>query len=154
MKLQNKYPYDVSILGLNGKFHSVGIDSFYINSECILATNHIITTGKTYIIVNTPTATDVKIYDVTLLDVYYKEGIVNMIVREMISQKKYNIKYFIECAEPQCTWMLIDLDYFIDKRNANAIRKYCGKCSDSKNKPVAEIKPRQSHDDLVEFDYS
>ena len=154
MKLQNKYPYDVSILGLDGIFHSVGIGSFYINSECILATNHIITTGKTFIIVDTPTAKGVKMYDVKLVDVYFNAGVINMIVREMISQKKLIIKYCVECTEPQCTWMLIDLDYFIDKMNANAIRQYSGKCSDAQNKPVAEIRPRQNHDDLLAFDYS
>jgi hypothetical protein len=36
MKLQDKYQYDSTIVGLNGIFHSVGIDSFYINSECVL----------------------------------------------------------------------------------------------------------------------
>jgi hypothetical protein len=154
MKLQDEHPYDSSIVGLNGIFHSVDIDSFYINSECILATNHIISTGKTYITVDNPTAKGIKMYDVTLLDVFYKEGVINMIVREMLSHKKFNIKYCIGCPEHQCTWMLIDLDYFIDKLNANAIKQYCGKCSDAKNKPVSEIKPIQSHDDLLEFDYS
>ena len=153
MKLQNKYPYDVSIVGLNGIFHSVGFDSFFINSECILATNHIITTGKTFIIVDTPTAKGVKMYDVKLVDVYFNAGVINMIVREMLSQKKFNMKLNIDCTKNDCKWMLVDLDYFIDKMNANAIRQYCGKCSDAKNKPVAEIKPRQSLDDLLEFDY-
>jgi len=137
MKLQDKYPYDSSIEGLNDIFHSVGIDSFYINAECILATNHIITIGKTYIIVDTPIAKGVKMYDVKLLDVLYKAGVINMIVREMSSHKKYNIKYHIECPEKHCTRLLIDLNYFIDKLNANAIRQYCGKWSDAKNNPDA-----------------
>ena len=154
MKLQNKYPYDVSIVGLNGIFNSVGFDSFFINSECILATNHIITTGKTYVIVDTPTAKGVKMYDVKLVDVYFNAGVINMIVREMLSQKKFNMKLNIDCTKNDCKWMLVDLDYFIDKMNANAIKQYCGKCSDDKNKPVDEIIRRQSHDDLLEFDYS
>jgi hypothetical protein len=154
MKIQDKYQYDASILGLNGIYHTVGCDSFFFNTPCILSTNHIITTGKTYIIVDTPTATGVKMYDVKLVDVYYKAGVINMIVREMISQKKLIIKYCVEGTELQCTWMLIDLDYFIDKMNANAVKKYCVKCSDAKNRPVAEIKPRQNHDDLLELDYS
>ena len=137
MKLQNKYPYDVSILGLDGIFHSVGIGSFYINSECILATNHIITTGKTFIIVDTPTAKGVKMYDVKLVDVYFNAGVINMIVREMLSQKKFNMKLNIDCTKNDCKWMLVDLDYFIDKMNANAIRQYCGKWSDAKNNPDA-----------------
>lgn len=154
MKLQNKHPYDSTILGLNGIYYTVGDSSFFSNSPCVLSTNHIITTVKTYIIVDTPSAKGVKMYDVTLLDVFYKAGVINMIVREMVSQKKFIIKYCIECTAHQCTWMLVDLDYFIDKINGNAVRQYCGKCSDSKNKPVAEIKPRQKHDDLLEFDYS
>jgi hypothetical protein len=152
MKIQDKYQYDSSILGLNGIYHTVGDDSFFFNSPCILSTNHIIKSGKTYIIIGTPTAKGVKMYDVKLLDVFFKTGVINMIVRELISQKKFNMKFNIDCTKDDCKWMLIDLDYFIDKMNANAIRKYCGKCSDSKTKPVAEIKPRQSHDDLLELD--
>jgi hypothetical protein len=154
MKLQNKFPYDKSILGLNGKFHSVGIASYYVNSECILATNHIITTGKTYIIADSPTAKGIKMYDVTLLDVFYKEGVINLIVREMLSHKKFNMKFSIDFTKDDCKWMLVDLDYFIDKMNANAVKKYCGKCDNTHKKSVSETKPRQSQNDLLEFDYS
>jgi hypothetical protein len=48
---------------------------------------------------------------------------------------------------------LNNLYVVIDIMNAKAIRQYCGKCSDAKNKPFAEIKPRQSHDDLLEFEF-
>ena len=154
MKLQNKYPYDVSIVGLNGIFHSVGFDSFFINSECILATNQIITTGKTYVIVDTPTAKGVKMYDVKLVDVYFNAGVINMIVREMLSQKNFNMKLNIDCTKNDCKWMLVDLDYFIDKMNANAIKQYCWNCDNTNKKPAAENDSKSDRYDLLDFDYS
>jgi hypothetical protein len=154
MKLQDKYPYDSTILGLNGIYHTVGDDSFFFKSPCILSTNHLIKSGKTYIILDTPKAKGIKMYDVTLLDVFYKEGVINLIVREMLSHKKFNMKFSIDFTKDDCKWMLVDLDYFIDKMNAKAVRQYCGKCDNTYKKSVSETKPRQSQNDLLEFDYS
>ena len=47
MRAQDKFSYDATVVGLNGIYHTIGENSFYINSKCILATEKIITTGKT-----------------------------------------------------------------------------------------------------------
>ena len=126
MKLQDLHPFDSAIVGLNGIFSTVGTDSFFINSECILATDQIITIGKEYILVNTPTEAGVKMTDVILLDVYYEEGVIHMIVQNIMTQRIFTIDHCIECAENE--WMLVDLDYFLDRIKAENNKSHCGKC--------------------------
>jgi hypothetical protein len=126
MKLQDLHPFDSAIVGLNGDFHSVGNDSFFIGSECILATDQIITIGKEYILVNTPTEAGVKMTDVILLDVYYEEGVIHMIVQDIMTQRIFTIDHSLECAENEC--MLVDLNYFIDRINAENNKSGYGKC--------------------------
>jgi hypothetical protein len=128
MKLQDLHPYDSTILGLNNLYCTVGDDGFYVNSPCILAPDKTITTGKTYILVDTSTGTGVKMYSVKLLDGYFEDGVINLIVQDIISQRIFTIDHCIECAEKQCTWVLVDLDYFIDRINAGINKSYCGKC--------------------------
>lgn len=88
MKAQDRFPFDSTILGLNGIYHTIGSDSFFINSECILATDKIITIGKEYIIFGSPTETGSKMLDVTLVDCYFAEGIVYLIVQDLRSQEE------------------------------------------------------------------
>ena len=126
MKLQDLHPFDSAIVGLNGIFSTVGTDSFFINSECILATYNIITIGKEYILVDTPTGAGVKMTDVILLDVYYEEGVIHMIVQDIMTQRIFTIDHSLECAENEC--MLVDLNYFIDRINAENNKSGYGKC--------------------------
>jgi hypothetical protein len=128
MKLQDKYLYDSAIVGLNNLYCTVGADSFYINSPCILAYDKTISTGKTYILVNYPKGTGIKMSDVKLLDGYFEDGVINLIVQDIISQRIFAIDQCIECAEKQCTWVLVDLDYFIDRINAGINKSCYGKC--------------------------
>ena len=150
MRTEDRNKYDSTLLGLNNLYVVDNDGNYFINSKCIMVANKTISSGKTYLLNVHPTEKDGKLYAIKILDVYYQDERVNLIVRDIITQRIFKIDDCIERTEHPCTWMLIDLDYFIDKINANAIRQYCGKCSDAKNKPVAEIKPRQ----LLEFDYS
>ena len=152
MRTEDKNKNDSTLLGLNNLYVVDNDGNYFINSKCIMA-NKTISTGKTYLLNVHPTEKDGKLYAIKLLDVYYQDERVNLIVRDIITQRIFKIDDCIECTGHHCTWMLIDLDFFIDIMNAKAIRQYCGKCSDAKNKPFAEIKPRQSHDDLLEFEF-
>jgi hypothetical protein len=126
MKAQNRFPFDSSVVGLNGTYHTIGEDSFYINSDCILATDKIITTGKEYIIFKSPSETGIKMADVTLVDCYYRGGYINVIVQDLRSQRTLTFHHCIKCPGNDCKWVLIDLDYFIDRVNAKAVKDYCG----------------------------
>jgi hypothetical protein len=153
MKTQDLFPYNSFIVGINNLYHTVDSNSFYINSNCILATEKKITIGKVYIILTNTTDDGFKMFDVNLVDCYYLDGIINLIVQDIRSQRRFTIDHCIEPPEGDCTWVLIDLNYFIDKMNEKAIKQYCGKCNDPQKKPNTEINHKSNHDDLLEFEF-
>ena len=108
MKLQDRYPYDSAIVGLNNLYIVDYKGDFYINTPCIMATDKTITTGRTYLLVYYHKGTGVNMTDVRLIDVYFDEGVINLIVQEIISQKTFCLNQYIECPQNPCKWILID----------------------------------------------
>lgn len=151
MKLQQRFPYDATILGLNGTYQTIGKYSFYINSPCVLATDKTITIGKEYVLFSYLKETEIEISDVNLVDAYYFEKVINLIVRDIRSYRVSYIDQCIECSENDCKWVLIDINYFIDRMNTQAIEDYCG-CTNNKKQPIGEGKTKFT-DDLLEFDF-
>lgn len=155
MREQDKFPYDSTILGLDNTYMVNYNGDFYINAPFILVTNKTLSTGKTYVLVDNHKGTGVRMTDVILLDVYYYERVIHLILQDILSHRTFTIEQQIECTEIYCTWILIDLNYFIDKMNANALRKYCVKCHDSDVSSIDSSKSKQNHDDdLQDFDFS
>jgi hypothetical protein len=153
MKTQDLFPYNSTIVGLNNTYHTVGSNSFYINSSCILATDKIVTKGKEYIIFDNTTDTGFKMTDVILVDCCYREGFINLIVHDIKSRRVFTIHQCLVCPENDCTSVLIDINYFIDKMNEKVIRQYCGKCNDPKKKATTVINHKSSEEDLLEFEF-
>jgi len=54
-----------------------------------MATGKTITTGRTYLLVYNHRGTGVSMTEVKLIDVYFDEGVINLIVQEIISQKTF-----------------------------------------------------------------
>ena len=82
------------------------------------------------------------------------KGLINLILQDISSKETFTIDQQLECEEIDCTWILVDFNYFIDKMNARAIRKYCAKCQDSQGNSVDDDKSKHSHDDdLLEFEF-
>jgi hypothetical protein len=52
-----------------------------------MATDKTITTGRTYLLVDNHRGTGDSMTKVKLIDVYYDEGVINLIVQDIISQK-------------------------------------------------------------------
>ena len=115
--LQDQFPYDSSILGLNGTYIDCGA-SFFINSDCILATDNTIAINKEYILSDYSTNTGIKIFDVFLRDCYFYEGSINLIVQDVRSQRVFTISQCLECPYNDCTWILLDIDYFDEQMDA------------------------------------
>lgn len=42
MKLQARYPFDEFLYGINKCYHTIGADSLFVNSTCVLVYNHVI----------------------------------------------------------------------------------------------------------------
>jgi hypothetical protein len=114
MNLQDKYPYDATILGLNGIYYTVGENSFFVNSPCILTEDQIITRGLNYLLCGSLIGFNVELNEVKLLDVYY-DGAANLIVQDLSSGIKYTITQCLECGEVPCYWMLVDINFLLKK---------------------------------------
>jgi hypothetical protein len=47
----------------------------------------------------------------------------------------------------------VDIDYFMNRMDAQAINQYCGNCIDKKKKQEVETKANSNKVDLLEFDF-
>jgi hypothetical protein len=153
MKLQDLHPYDSAIVGLNNIYLVKYNGDFYINSPCIMATDKTIRTGKTYVLVDNYKETGVRITEVKLIDVYYDDGVINLIIQDIIAHKIFIRSQYFKCPQIHCNWILIDLDFFINEMNAKIIQSYCGKCTNMKNKSVVDSYLKRPINDLLEFDF-
>lgn len=153
MKLQDLHPYDSAIVGLNGIYFVDYKGDFHINAPFIIAPNKTIRTGSTYVLIYAHNSKNCIVHPVRLQDAYYDEGTIYLIVQDILSQETFSINQYIKCPQNPCKWILIDLNYFIDKMNAIAIQSYCGKCTETKKKSVADSNHRKLNDDLLDFEF-
>jgi len=119
MKLQDQYPFDSAIVGLNGIYSIVGENSFFINSLCIVAEDHIITRGQNYLLCGSSDGNDVEFNEAKLLDAFYYDTSVNLIVQDLLSGMKYTVTQCLECDEVPFHWMLVDISYLFKQVNGS-----------------------------------
>jgi hypothetical protein len=151
---QDLHPYDSAILGLNNLYIVDYKGDFYIQASFIMATEKKLRIGTTYLLVDNHSGTRVKMTKVRLIDCYFDEGVINLVLQDISTLRTFTIDQQLECKEIDCTWILVDFNYFIDKMNANAIRKYCEKCHDSIGNSIEDNKSKQKQDDgLLEFEF-
>lgn len=127
MKLQDLYPFDSAILGLDGIYSTSGDDSFFINSNCIVTFDRIVTTGHSYVLVMSTPIAGLIIQQVDLVDAYYFEGKINLLLKDSLIAERFIINHCIECPESPSLWKLIDLDYLSNKIDEDIIIAYHGK---------------------------
>ncbi len=150
MKLQDFFPFDSAIVGMENLYSEVGEDSFLVNSNCVVAKAKILTKGKHYIVFDIPTKTDIKMTEIVLIDLFFYESSINLISQDINTQKVSIIHFSISSPTSDCTRYLVDIDYFIDRMNERAIRDYCG--CDNKKKPIGQGKTKFT-EDLLEFEF-
>lgn len=153
MKHQDQYQYDPTITAPKVIFKQIGSNTFFVNSSCILATKKIMTNGKEYLLADYSSGTNVKITNVLLADCYYRNGILHLIVRDIRSQIVSTLDHCIEYPERDCTWLLVDMDYFKDRENIRVIQSYCGCGNDPKKKTNTEVNHKPNTYDLLEFEF-
>jgi hypothetical protein len=154
MRLQNVHPFDSAVVGLNGIYFVNYEGDFHINAPFIIATNKTIRTGNTYILIYSRNSKNCLMHPVALLDAYYDDGTIYLIVRYIKSKETFRINQYIKCPQKHYKWILIDLKYVNDKINARAIQSYCGKCNDTNGNSIDDSKSKQSRDhDLLEFEF-
>jgi hypothetical protein len=154
MELQDLHPIDSTILGLENVYHVIGEYSHYIESKCIMTSRKIITKGKQYIIASTtPKCSDTIVHKVKLMDGYYNKGIVYLFVIDLQTDRVYIVDLCVECTNKHCTWLLYDLKDYDKLKDYTAIKSYCEKGDENKQKTTANRNPRKLNDDLLEFDF-
>lgn len=152
MKLQDLHPYDSAIVGLNNVYRVDYKGDFFINAPFIMSPNKKVSTGSTYVLIYSPNNKNRKVYLVGLLDAYYDDGFINLIVQDIVSKETFTIDQQMKCSGDHYEWVLIDFDYLVEALNSEVIKSYCGSCKNAKKKSVAETNPRKLKDDMLEFD--
>jgi hypothetical protein len=156
MKLQDQFPYDETLLGLNKVYHSVGERSHYINSYVLQTPEKIITNSQQYLLASTLQSSSMPIvHKIKLIDAYYLNCKVHLFVADIKTDRVYVVDICVECPESECPWVIFELGDHENLLDYLAIKSYCKGCDNSKdyNDANLESHPQHWHDDLLEFEF-
>ena len=118
MTLQDHFPYDSTITGLDGVFHPVGNDSFFINSPCILAEDRIVSTSKIYWLAKNDGNHTIQIHAVRILDAFIYSQQYYLLIHDFEVDKVMLLCQFLDdLNDYYCGFRLIDNDYLKHKAN-------------------------------------
>src|SRR5450759_4898015 len=126
MKAQTLHPFDSAIVGLDGIYFVDYRGDFHINAPFIIAPNKTISTGNTFVLIYSPNNKNRKVHLVGLLDAYYDDGVIFLIVRDIASQETFTIDQQMKCSGDNYKWILIDFDFIVEEINTDIIKSYCG----------------------------
>ena len=127
MKLLDKQKNDEFLTGISGTFHSMKNNSYFVNSLCVWADNHVITTGKSYALFDYPAGNGIHGTPVKLLGVFMKDHKIYVATLDMLTGEVLKRSQCMNNAQPKCTWAIIDLDYFPTISERHTIKSYCEK---------------------------
>jgi hypothetical protein len=108
-----EHKFDSAVVGLNDLYIETSEGDYYVNAKKIMVAEKTIRTGRTYLLVDSSNDNAVKVYSVVLVDVYCQDNVIYMIVQDLITQRIFNVDYFIDDGEIKGLYMLIDMDFFI-----------------------------------------
>ena len=97
MTLQDYFPFDSAVLGLENHYSVVGNDSFYVNSSCVAAKDKILTKGKHYIVFDIPIKTKSRMTAIVLIDLFFYEGNIHLISEDINTQRVSIVSFCLEC---------------------------------------------------------
>lgn len=109
MSLQERFPYNKTIAEVQNVYIDNG-DSIYVNSPCIKARDHEITTGKTYVLISIENGT-VQASSVELLDIFYHNNQIYLLLIDTESRIVKLVHQYADATDYHCTWRLLDWDY-------------------------------------------
>jgi len=107
MKLQDRFPYDDTLHGLEGKYQPIGNDGFLINSNCILVKDHVVKTGSTYFFFEDNENNAVRGTAVKLVDCFYYLDRVYLLIIDVFSGEVWLKSNPLE-KDLTCQWKLVD----------------------------------------------
>jgi len=118
MTLQDHFPYYSTITDLDGVFHPVGDDSFFINSPCIIAEDRMISKSKIYWLVNNDANHTIQIHAVRILHACIYQQQFFLLIHDIEVDKVILLCQFLDdLNDYYCGFRLIDNDYLKQKAN-------------------------------------
>ncbi len=108
MKLQDRFPIDDSLLGLDGKFETVGSASFLINSNCVMVKQHIVSTGSTYFFFEYDDQKNVTATAVKLIDAFFHFDYIYLLIIDLFNGQVQLVNTILDDRLSTCKWKLVD----------------------------------------------
>jgi hypothetical protein len=149
--LQDYFPADLTIAGIQDLYTSVGKYSYRVNSCCVISKGKLLSKQKRYIIFEVPTKSNIKMTEIVLIDLFLYKGMIYLVCENIATRRVFKVSFPLECPENECALLVVDINYFRDRMDDRAIKDYCG-CGTDKKKPVGKGKTKAA-DDLLEFDF-
>jgi hypothetical protein len=106
-------------------FRENGKNSYFVNSTSVFAEGQVITKSHTYILFDYPNDNQIQTHPVVLKNVYVLNDNVQLLLLNILTGRIMGRGHHLDTGETPCDWVLVDLDYFINKMNANAVKSYC-----------------------------
>jgi hypothetical protein len=156
MILQNQFPYDTSILGLENIYHLTHDGSHYINNEKIQTQNKILAIGRQCLIgFMQVRGSEPIVHKVKVLDAFYHSGIVHLFIEDAELGRMVILDIDMQCPKTKCTWVLFDITEKEKLLDYLAIKLYCQGCDDSVDITDINVPSKSlvANDDLLEFDF-
>ena len=153
MRLQDLHQYDSFPLGIKNIYYIDYRGDFHINAPFIIAANKTLSTGCTYVLIESFNTKKYIVRQVRLQDAYYSDGNINLIVEDILSQETFAIVQKMKCTREHYKWILIDIDDIDNVLNTEVKKSYCNSCGDDKKKYPSDKNLGKFSDDLLEFDY-
>ena len=113
MKLRDFFPYDSTIVGLEGIYHETE-DGCFINSSCVLSEFQIIKPNQVFLLQCLKEGSNTDIEIVRLLDVFYFEGYANLYIMDLASQNTKIISHCISNGYIDIDFKLIEINFLME----------------------------------------
>ena len=122
MKLQNRFEYDPTLLGIDGKYKPLRTDSFLLDMNCIQVKGHIVQTGETYFFLERKPTKSISTTFVKLIDVFFHDGDIYLMIIDLITGKVMLPSHALDNVQNKCQWKLVDsysMEIMIDDKYHN-----------------------------------
>ena len=113
MKLQDFFPYNSIVVGLEGIYHETE-DGCFINSSCVLSEFQIIKPNQMFLFQSFEENCKNDITIVQLLDIFYHEGFANLYIKDIVSKDIKIIRHCISNGYESHDWKLIEINFFME----------------------------------------
>lgn len=124
MKLQPLYRYDSALYGISNTYTPVGDNAFFINYQSVIANDHIIYTGASYIAIKA-IREDIIVKQAILCDVYCDGIAINLLMQDNATGMSFTIEQCLDYKNHQCPWVVLDISYLNKMIEKQIVYAYC-----------------------------